>query len=110
MASDRTTSTPTRAQDLERRRIEERAARMRLVIRELRLRADIHEARHGAVPAPLRHAIAGFAVEMAALERRLDGTAGRRPPKPRRRAPDGGLDSTRVPRAGKWMDQELRSA
>ena len=94
----------TLTEDLERQRLEHRAARMRLVIRELRLRADSHEDRHGAVPVPLRHAIAGFAIEMAKIERRLDETAGRAPAKPQRRAPAGGSGSTRVPWAGKWID------
>jgi hypothetical protein len=80
MRSEVTTGgNPTLAQDLERRRLERRVARMRLVMRELRVRARFHEQRHGVVPPPLRHAIAGFAVELRALERRLEELPGSMP-------------------------------
>jgi hypothetical protein len=78
-----TDGSPTVAEELERRRLERRVARMRLVVRELRVRARFHEQRHGAVPPPLRHAIAGFAGELRALERRLEELSGN-VPRPRR--------------------------
>ena len=65
------TTAVTLASDLDRRRIEQRAARVDAVVRELRLRAGFHRERHGHVPPPLRHAIAGFVVELRVLDRRL---------------------------------------
>ena len=61
----------TLAADLERQRLRQRAARMDAVVRELRTRARFHQERHGDVPPPLRHAIAGFVLEARTLERRL---------------------------------------
>jgi hypothetical protein len=61
--------------ELERDRLERRAARVRLVIRALRERADARY--YGATPRPLRAAIEDFGRELAELERRL-GRAGRR--------------------------------
>jgi hypothetical protein len=86
----------TLAADLERRRIEQRATRIDAVVRELRLRARFHRERHGQVPAPLRHAIAGFLLELRALDRRL----GELPPDPdaaraQRSAPDAATPARR---------------
>ena len=79
------TTAVTLAAELERRRIEQRAAHMDAVVRELRLRARFHRERYGQVPPPLRHAIAGFVLERRALDQRLgelgpgaeDASAGR---------------------------------
>jgi hypothetical protein len=76
----------TLAADLDRRRIEQRAARIDAVVRELRLRARFHRERHGHVPPPLRHAIAGFVLELRALDRRL-GELAPGPHAPRARRP-----------------------
>lgn len=74
------TPSPTRSlsHQLERDRIEQRAARVRKVIHALRERADARETVGGA-PRPLRAAIEDFGRELAELERRLrhHGPAGR---------------------------------
>jgi len=62
--------------ELERDRLERRAARVRLVIRALRDRADHRY--YGATPRPLGAAIEDFGRELAELERRLGGTGHRR--------------------------------
>jgi hypothetical protein len=76
-------SSPTLAADLERQRLEQRAARMRAVVRELRIRAGYHLNRHGEVPRPLRHAIGGFVVELRAIDRRIGELADRPTTSPR---------------------------
>ncbi len=58
------------AHQLERDRIEQRAARVRKVIHALRERADARDTVGGA-PRPLRAAIEDFGRELAELERRL---------------------------------------
>ena len=60
---------------LERDRLEQRVARVRLVIGALRERAD---ARHGDTPPPLQAAIEGFGRELADLERQLRRAGSRR--------------------------------
>jgi uncharacterized membrane protein YccC len=88
------TAAATPAADLERRRLAQRAVRMESVIRELRLRARFHEERLGRVPPPLRHAIAGFVLELRSLDRRLGELS-------------GGSDS---PRRGRTRRFDSRSA
>jgi hypothetical protein len=67
MRRDRQTNPAvTLAADLERRRMELRAARMDAVVRELRLRARFDPERHDRLPPPLRHTIAGFVSEVRA--------------------------------------------
>jgi len=59
---------------LERDRLEQRAARVRKVIGALRERVD---ARQGRAPRPLKAALDDFGRELATLERRLREGAGR---------------------------------
>ncbi len=59
---------------LERDRLEQRAARVRKVIGALRERVD---AREGGAPRPLRAALDDFGRELATLERRLREVGGR---------------------------------
>jgi hypothetical protein len=59
---------------LERDRLEQRAARVRRVIGALRERVD---ARQGHPPRPLKAALDDFGRELATLERRLREVAGR---------------------------------
>ncbi|MFL5817052.1 MAG: hypothetical protein ACJ76L_05570 [Conexibacter sp.] len=65
-----TTAARSLAHQLERDRIEQRAARVRKVIHALRERADARDTVGGA-PRPLRAAIEDFGHELAELERRL---------------------------------------
>ncbi|HEX7292019.1 MAG TPA: hypothetical protein VF250_12910 [Conexibacter sp.] len=71
-ASLSTTRTASRSlgRQLERDRLEQRAARVRQVIHALRERADARDTTGGA-PRPLRAAIEDFGRELAELERRL---------------------------------------
>ncbi|MBS1869485.1 MAG: hypothetical protein JSS99_07450 [Actinobacteria bacterium] len=71
------TTTRTLGYQLERDRLEQRAVRVRQVIRALRDRAEARDTTGGA-PRPLRAAIEDFGRELAELERRLHhrGTAG----------------------------------
>lgn len=64
----RTRAAASLGTQLERDRLEQRAARVKLVISALRERAD---ARYGATPRPLQAAIEGFGRELADLERQL---------------------------------------
>jgi hypothetical protein len=57
--------------DLERHRLEQRAARVRQVIGALRERAAAREAGQGKAPRPLTAAIEDFGRELAQLERQL---------------------------------------
>jgi len=70
-------SARTLGHQLERDRLEQRALRVRQVIRALRDRAEARDTSGGA-PRPLRAAIEDFGRELAELERRLHphGTAG----------------------------------
>lgn len=65
-----TTTARSLAHQLERDRIEQRAARVRKVIHALRERAAARDTAGGA-PRPLRAAIEDFGHELAELERRL---------------------------------------
>ncbi|HKG03436.1 MAG TPA: hypothetical protein VKB03_09655 [Conexibacter sp.] len=65
-----TTTARSLAHQLERDRIEQRAARVRQVIHALRERAEARDTAGGA-PRPLRAAIEDFGHELAELERRL---------------------------------------
>ncbi|HEV7771739.1 MAG TPA: hypothetical protein VGO48_00470 [Conexibacter sp.] len=65
-----TTTARSLAHQLERDRIEQRAARVRKVIHALRERAEARDT-VGAAPRPLRAAIEDFGHELAELERRL---------------------------------------
>jgi len=65
-----TTTARSLAHQLERDRIEQRAARVRKVIHALRERAQARDTVGGA-PRPLRAAIEDFGHELAELERRL---------------------------------------
>ena len=65
-----TTTARSLAHQLERDRIEQRAARVRKVIHALRERAEARDTAGGA-PRPLRAAIEDFGHELAELERRL---------------------------------------
>jgi len=70
----------TLAADLEIQRLRARATQLEAIVRELRSRARFYEAREGRAPVPLRHAIAGFVLDLRALDRRLaeltgEGTA-----------------------------------
>jgi hypothetical protein len=69
-ASRSTTTARSLAHQLERDRIEQRAARVRKVIHALRERAEARDTVGGA-PRPLRAAIEDFGHELAELERRL---------------------------------------
>jgi hypothetical protein len=77
----RTTTPRTRARSLghqlERDRLEQRAARVRQVIHALRERAEARDTAGGA-PRPLRAAIEDFGRELAELEGRLSHTAAAR--------------------------------
>ena len=66
--SRRTRSARSLGSQLERDRLEQRAARVKQVLTALRERADT---RHGATPRPLRAAIEDFGRELADLERQL---------------------------------------
>jgi hypothetical protein len=57
--------------ELERHRLEQRAARVRQVIGALRERAETREEGQGKAPRPLTAAIEDFGRELAQLERRL---------------------------------------
>ena len=59
---------PSLGTQLERDRLEQRAARVKQVIRALRERADV---RHGDPPRPLLAAIEGFGRELTDIERQL---------------------------------------
>lgn len=61
----------TIAAELERDRLEHRVRRMELVIAALRDRVLHRRAVTGAIPLPLRQAIAGFELELNALRHRL---------------------------------------
>ncbi|HEU4702157.1 MAG TPA: hypothetical protein VFS37_06700 [Conexibacter sp.] len=66
----RAASARTLGHQLERDRLEQRAQRVRQVIRALRERAEARDTAGGA-PRPLRAAIEDFGRELAELERRL---------------------------------------
>jgi hypothetical protein len=68
--TSRAASNRSIASQLERDRLEQRAARVRQVIHALRERADARDTDGGA-PRPLRAAIEDFGRELAELERRL---------------------------------------
>jgi hypothetical protein len=68
-AADR--SDVTLGSKLERDRLERRARRVALVIKMLRNRAGEHREGGGVPPPPLRHAIADFEAQAAALNDRL---------------------------------------
>ena len=68
--TSRHTQARTLAHQLERDRLEQRAVRVRQVIRALRERAAARDAA-GSVPRPLRAAIEDFGRELSELERRL---------------------------------------
>jgi hypothetical protein len=61
----------TLGSELDRHRLEQRAARVRHVIGALRERAQAREQGHGRAPRPLTAAIEDFGRELAQLERRL---------------------------------------
>lgn len=69
-ATGRAATSRALGHQLERDRLEQRAARVRQVIHALRERADARDAT-GAAPRPLRAAIEDFGRELAELERRL---------------------------------------
>ncbi len=62
---------------LERDRLEHRLRRMERVLSALRDRAVFRDAEIGTQPPALRHAIAGFEDELAAVRQRLDQLHGR---------------------------------
>lgn len=70
------TATPARSlgRQLERDRLEQRARRVRQVIRALRERAEARDTA-GGTPRPLRAAIEDFGRELAELEHRLRHSA-----------------------------------
>jgi hypothetical protein len=57
--------------ELARLRLEHRARRLEMVVRELRRRADEHETRGNPVPVPLREALLEFTRELAEVRRRV---------------------------------------
>ena len=65
------------AATLERDRLQHRERRLRLVVRELRARADARRTQSGHVPAPLGGALADFERELRRVSARL-GSTGRR--------------------------------
>jgi hypothetical protein len=73
VTSPRTDKPVSLRDDLERRRLEHRAGRLRLVLHELRKRAAA-ASESGHVPPPLRCAIADFSAELAKVHRGLRRT------------------------------------
>lgn len=69
--SPRTRRGGTLGSELDRHRLEQRAARVRQVIGALRERAEAREHGLGKAPRPLTAAIEDFGRELAQLERRL---------------------------------------
>ena len=61
----------TLGSELARLRMEHRARRLELVVRELRRRVEDHAQRGGSVPVPLQEALTEFAGELSEVRRKI---------------------------------------